>query len=313
MGQLRLQYPIRWALCAFACAGCVGAAAAVATPPAQAHRAAPARILHMGSHGHLVRELQRLLHLPADGIFGPGTRHAVRRFQRRHHLLADGQVGPHTWRALLLHHHHRSRRHGHRRHPSGRVLQLGDHGRFVAHAQWLLQIRPTGIYDSATVQKVQRFQRRHHLLADGVVGPHTLHALRRTARHRGGHAGSGHASAAVRAVRVARRYAGVRYQWGGESPIRGFDCSGLVQFAFGRVGVRVPRVTYQQWHAGRHIRHRRRLRRGDLVFFHHLGHVGFYLGHGWFLSAPTTGSYVHVSTMRSGWYSRHYDGAVRIA
>ena len=50
------------------------------------------------------------------------------------------------------------------------------------------------------------------------------------------------ASPGVRALRVARRYAGVRYHWGGESPLRGFDCSGLVQFAFGRVGVRVDQA-----------------------------------------------------------------------
>ena len=288
MGQYRLQHPIRWALCALACAGTVGVSLA-APVPAQAHHrpAVPERILRGGSHGPLVRELQRLLKLPVDGIFGPKTRHAVKHFQRRKHLLVDGQVGRQTWRALLRH--HRSARHHHRRHRHERVLQFGDSGRLVAHAQWLLQIRATGVYDRATTQKVERFQRRHHLMADGQVGPHTLKALRRVSRHRDGRQSSRRSSPGVRALRVARRYAGVRYRWGGESPIQGFDCSGLVQFAFGRVGVHVPRVTYQQWHAGRHIR-RSHLRKGDLVFFHRLGHVGFYLGHGWFLNAPSAGS-----------------------
>jgi cell wall-associated NlpC family hydrolase len=112
-------------------------------------------------------------------------------------------------------------------------------------------------------------------------------------------------------VRVAKRYVGVRYRWGGESPSRGFDCSGLVQYSFAQLGVSVPRVTYDQWHAGRHIS-RSHLRRGDLVFFHHLGHVGIFLGHGWFLHAPRTGERVHASSMGKGWYDRHYDGAVRI-
>jgi len=67
---------------------------------------------------------------------------------------------------------------------------------------------------------------------------------------------------------MGRRYIGVRYLWGGDSP-RGFDCSGFVQYVYARMGVQLPRVTFAQWHAGRHVP-RRDLRPGDLVFFHHL-------------------------------------------
>jgi cell wall-associated NlpC family hydrolase len=114
----------------------------------------------------------------------------------------------------------------------------------------------------------------------------------------------------MRALAVARRYVGVPYVWGGESP-NGFDCSGLVQFAYAKIGVSVPRVTYAQWYAGRHVS-RSQLRAGDLVFFHHHSHVGLFVGHGWFLAAPQTGSRVHISPMANGWYNDHYDGAVRI-
>ena len=55
------------------------------------------RVRSRGAH---VRRLQRLLHIPADGVFGPQTARAVKRFQRAHGLVADGVVGPATWSAL---------------------------------------------------------------------------------------------------------------------------------------------------------------------------------------------------------------------
>jgi peptidoglycan DL-endopeptidase CwlO len=109
---------------------------------------------------------------------------------------------------------------------------------------------------------------------------------------------------------MAKHYIGVRYVWGGESP-HGFDCSGLVQFVYRKLGVELPRVSYAQWHAGRHIS-RTQLRPGDLVFFHRHGHVGIYVGHGWFLHAPRTGERVHASELSHSWFRRHYDGAVRV-
>ena len=52
------------------------------------------------------------------------------------------------------------------------------------------------------------------------------------------------------ALRVAQRYLGTPYDWGGSSPRTGFDCSGLVQFAFAQVGIHLPRVAADQFHAG---------------------------------------------------------------
>jgi hypothetical protein len=62
------------------------------------HRSARRRAVRGGG----VRSLQRVLGIPADGIFGPGTERAVKRFQRRHGLTPDGVVGPMTRRALRL-------------------------------------------------------------------------------------------------------------------------------------------------------------------------------------------------------------------
>lgn len=64
--------------------------------PAVAHGVA----LKRGSRGPAVVQLQRTLHLPADGVFGSQTTRAVRRFQARRHLTVDGIVGSQTARAL---------------------------------------------------------------------------------------------------------------------------------------------------------------------------------------------------------------------
>jgi hypothetical protein len=57
--------------------------------------------LSYGSTGSQVKQLQQLLGIHADGIFGSETRAAVMDFQRKHHLAVDGVVGPQTWAALL--------------------------------------------------------------------------------------------------------------------------------------------------------------------------------------------------------------------
>jgi cell wall-associated NlpC family hydrolase len=272
----------------------------------------PRHILRLGDSGHLVTKLQQLLGVPADGIFGHGTKRAVRSFQHSHHLLADGQVGTLTWQALIAghrrHHHHHAGRHNR---ANDGVLTLGERGRSVRRVQRMLHIRANGLYDRRTWRAVRRFQRHNGLLVDGEVGPNTLHALRhRTDRARRPAHAHHSGGLGARAAQLSHRYAGIRYTWGGASPRQGFDCSGLVQYVYGRLGVELPRVTYDQWHAGRHVK-RANLRPGDLVFFNHLAHVGIFLGHGWFMSAPHSGARVHPSRLH-GWYAAHYQGAVRI-
>jgi hypothetical protein len=115
---------------------------------------------------------------------------------------------------------------------------------------------------------------------------------------------------ATRAVRFAYRQRGKPYRWGGTGP-RGYDCSGLVQRAWRSAGVSIPRVTYGQYRMRPHIS-RHRLRPGDLVFFHGLGHVGIYVGHTRFIHSPHTGSHVKVERL-GGYYRKAFVGAVRPA
>ena len=79
-------------------------------------------------------------------------------------------------------------------------------------------------------------------------------------------------------VGIAMRYLGVPYVWGGSSP-SGFDCSGLVMYAYGQMGVSLPHSTYALWGMGVAVS-QDQLQAGDLVFFDGLGHMGIYIGGG---------------------------------
>jgi peptidoglycan hydrolase-like protein with peptidoglycan-binding domain len=72
-----------------------------------ASRPAAGHSHHTTHHGTSVTDLQRLLGISADGVFGRGTARAVRDFQRHHGLRADGVVGPATWAALGVPNAHR--------------------------------------------------------------------------------------------------------------------------------------------------------------------------------------------------------------
>jgi cell wall-associated NlpC family hydrolase len=95
-------------------------------------------------------------------------------------------------------------------------------------------------------------------------------------------------------VAAARRHLGTPYVWGGESP-GGFDCSGLVQWAYGQVGVELPRVSRDQAKVGREVS-AAQARPGDLVFFERgtVDHIGLYAGAGTWVVAPKTGDVVKV-------------------
>jgi cell wall-associated NlpC family hydrolase len=110
-------------------------------------------------------------------------------------------------------------------------------------------------------------------------------------------------------VGVAMRYLGVPYVWGGASP-RGFDCSGLVMYAFAQVGVSLPHSSYAQYGMGTPVSIGQ-LQAGDLVFFAGASHVGIYIGGGQFIHAPHTGDVVKISSL-SGWYSATFAGGRRI-
>jgi cell wall-associated NlpC family hydrolase len=101
------------------------------------------------------------------------------------------------------------------------------------------------------------------------------------------------------AVTYAESQIGTPYVWGGTSPKTGFDCSGLVVWAYGLAGVVVPRVANDQWHDEPHVA-MDQVVPGDLVFFgsgDYADHVGIYVGGSAMVDAPYTGADVRIDTI----------------
>lgn len=113
-----------------------------------------------------------------------------------------------------------------------------------------------------------------------------------------------------RAIAFALRQIGEPYGYGGDGPQR-WDCSGLVQQAYRRAGIRLPRVAADQYRATRRIP-RGALRRGDLVFWSTNGrasgvhHVAIYVGGGRYIEAARPGTRVRVSDF--SFYDAHMYG-----
>jgi cell wall-associated NlpC family hydrolase len=114
-----------------------------------------------------------------------------------------------------------------------------------------------------------------------------------------------------RAAQVAMKAVGVPYRWGGESPASGFDCSGLVRWAYGHVGIELPHNSYALYSEGRRVG-ASRMEPGDLLFFEGLGHVGLYLGRGRMVHAPQTGRDVEVVRLDGSSYGSRLIGARRV-
>ena len=116
-----------------------------------------------------------------------------------------------------------------------------------------------------------------------------------------------------RAVQLALQFLGVPYVWGGATPA-GFDCSGLVMWVYGQLGVSLTHYSGAQFHEGMPVA-RERLLPGDIVFFHPgpngPQHEGLYIGNGEFVHAPHSGDVVKISSLSEPAYGLTYAGAVR--
>jgi hypothetical protein len=118
-------------------------------------------------------------------------------------------------------------------------------------------------------------------------------------------------------VSTARSALGVQYAWGGSS-MSGFDCSGLVYWAYGQAGISLPRTTYNMINVGASVQPNK-LRPGDLVYFDTdrsqkgPDHVGIYIGGGKFIHASRPGQPVKISSLSEGYYMDRWMGGRRIS
>ena len=168
--------------------------------------------------------------------------------------------------------------------------------------------KATGEFDARTARAIMTYQKQARLNQTGVVDEITWHFLMDY-----GKSGNYGNKAVTRLLNIARRFGGVPYVWGGETPA-GFDCSGFVQYVFRQIGINLPRTADVQYELGRKVL-QSELQPGDLVFFETYepgaSHNGIYVGDGNFIGA-NSGTGVAVASLASPYWSTRYLGARRL-
>lgn len=113
------------------------------------------------------------------------------------------------------------------------------------------------------------------------------------------------------------KYNGWAYVWGGSTPGKGFDCSGLIQWAYDLIGYKLPRTAAEQHQAAVTINDPKP---GDLIFFkgtnpdrpaNSITHVGIYIDEKQMYDASSSGVGYH--TWSSGYWKEHFAGFGRVA
>lgn len=109
-----------------------------------------------------------------------------------------------------------------------------------------------------------------------------------------------------RVVAEAKKLLGAKYVYGGDSwSDGGFDCSGLTQYVWGRVGYRIPRTASQQWYGIKTRVSASNRRPGDVIIMtngYRITHAGIYIGDNKMIHSPRPGKTVEIKSL--DWYQR---------
>lgn len=120
-------------------------------------------------------------------------------------------------------------------------------------------------------------------------------------------------TAAPTVIGTARQMLGAPYRYGGTSP-GGFDCSGLVNYAYRSAGIRIPRTSSEQFQQSNRVS-LQDLQPGDLLFFRlsppKISHVAIYDRDGRFIHAPSSGKRVSYASLDNPYWRKHLVGAGR--
>ncbi|RXZ02167.1 C40 family peptidase [Fictibacillus sp. S7] len=167
----------------------------------------------------------------------------------------------------------------------------------------------TTYFGTYTRDAVKRLQKAKGLKADGIVGKNTFKAL-----------GLGNAPNSPRIatqntsalISTAKKYIGVQYVWGGQSP-KGFDCSGYLNYVYQKSSnIDLPRTVAGIYLKGTKIS---APKVGDLVFFETYkpgaSHAGIYLGNNEFIHSSSSRG-VSISSMKNPYWAPRYLGAKKL-
>lgn len=328
-----------------------GASLAARLSPEKAARLKP--LLVRGSRSPAVVFVQRRLGVsPASGYLGQRTEAAVRALQKHRGLKPTGQVGRATWKILLTGSGvitvptdasappspvttPRTPAEAARARP---LLKrgAGPGNPAVVYVQQFLHVTPSiGYFGSRTRAAVRAYQRSLGIRATGKVGPQTWAAIlagRVVAQpqptqaprgepidtSRGGSDSPRPSSQRKTAREVALAFAlaqvGKKYVLGGNGP-DAFDCSGLVQQAYLKAGIKLPRTAAKQRFAGEQIGIGK-IKPGDLLYYEdgskRRAHIALYAGNGKAVEAANPRRGVRMRDLEMAWYHDRFVTAVRI-
>lgn len=275
-------------------------------------------------HGEIVSNIQHKLQITGhyedkiDGVYGLLTEHAVKGFQSSNNIEVTGAVDYVTMQRLI---------------EEEKRIQLKE----IAH---IIDEISFGEESEAvkTVQEVLFYYGYYSGTIDGIYGPLTESAIEKahrdnvlenrtenvkqestvtteTTHHKKAqtddivHVTAEQGNDTI--IETATSLLGTPYTWGGTSP-NGFDCSGFIQFVYGKHDITIPRTVNEIWNFAEEVSEPSI---GDLVFFETYqpgpSHLGIYLGNNEFVHAGSSNG-VQISYMNESYWDSRYLGAKRI-